>query len=550
MIRSRTNQMQLTIFSVEDYHEKNESRNYNLPSKEIVISDSVLHKLQNYTLNDYIRDVETLGLEQTWDIICEFVLHNHSYASFLNINNFGELYEIGLAIQDKQQKKDSGQYYTPEDVAKVMGNWLNDCEGYNICDVACGTGKLILTFLEIVGEEEARKIIAQGRLYLYDLDHVALHICKTALAIKYGTDIAENIHTLYCDFLDKGIVLPANTKVISNPPYAAITKYENSWIISDVIAQTKEYYSAFMEKVFLQADSVVIITPFSFISGNKFYPLRKLMCEQGSGFIVSFDNVPGTIFNGRKQGIFNTNTSNSVRAAITVFRRNTQTLGFRTTHLIRFKAIERANLLDNRYLESLLSPEYQRVDATNPMFKKIDSRLIHIYNKWIEASHATLKTLLSDKGIYTISMPNTCRYFTVASDNKMNRKGQITLAFSDIDKFSYAFCLINSSFAYWHWRIYDGGITYPIGLLEELPIFFDKLAAEDKAFFNDVAAEMIANVNEYIVTKNNVGIQENIKYPRKYRDMINQRFFEILNINNQVDILDLVHSNMALEINV
>ncbi len=547
---ARANKMQLTIFSVAEYHEKNEIRNYNLPNKEVIISDLLLHRLQNYTLDEYIQDVETLGLEQTWDVICEYVLHNHVDDSFLNINNFGELYETGLALQDKQQKKKSGQYYTPEDVARVMGSWLNDCEGYNICDVACGTGKLILVFLEIVGHEEAKKIIEQGRLYLYDLDAVALRICQTSLAIKYGADITKNVHTICCDFLDKRIVLPANAKVIANPPYASITKYENSWVISDIILQTKEYYAAFMEKVFLQADSVVIITPFSFISGNKYYDLRKLMCDQGSGFIVSFDNVPGTIFNGKKQGIFNTNTANSVRAAITVFKKNTEILGFRITHLIRFKAIERQQLLDNKYLESLLSPEYQRVDTTNPMFKKIDSRFIHIYNRWIEASNTTLKTLLSTKGDYTISMPNTCRYFTVASSNKMNRKGQITLSFNDLDKFSYAFCLINSSFAYWHWRIYDGGITYPIGLLENLPVFFDKLTAEDKAFFNDVAADMIANVNEYIVTKNNVGVQENIKYPRKYRDMINGKIFEILHIDNHVDIFDIIHSNMALEVNV
>ena len=44
--------------------------------------------------------------------------------------------------------------------------------------------------------------------------------------------------------------------------------------------------------------------------------------NQYNGEIYSFDNVPGNIFCGRKHGIFNTNTSNSVRAAITVVRKD------------------------------------------------------------------------------------------------------------------------------------------------------------------------------------------------------------------------------------
>ena len=84
-----------------------------------------------------------------------------------------------------------------------------------------------------------------------------------------------------------------------------------------------------MEKIFTQSRSAVVITPFSFISGKKFYSLRKEMCDIGNGFIVSFDNVPGNIFCGRKQGIFNTNTANSVRAAITVFNKSNKLKGFK-----------------------------------------------------------------------------------------------------------------------------------------------------------------------------------------------------------------------------
>lgn len=40
-----------------------------------------------------------------------------------------------------------GKYYTPEDVASLLSNWLLPLDGINICDVGCGTGNLILNYL-------------------------------------------------------------------------------------------------------------------------------------------------------------------------------------------------------------------------------------------------------------------------------------------------------------------------------------------------------------------------------------------------------------------
>lgn len=76
--------------------------------------------LNDYDLIKYISDVENNGLKKTWSIICDFVLNSDCIPEFLNVNNFGELYEIGLATEDKILKKKSGQYYTPDDVANVM----------------------------------------------------------------------------------------------------------------------------------------------------------------------------------------------------------------------------------------------------------------------------------------------------------------------------------------------------------------------------------------------------------------------------------------------
>ncbi|MBQ9678476.1 MAG: N-6 DNA methylase [Prevotella sp.] len=518
---------------------------------EVVVnlSSPIVSKLKNYSLEYYVKDIETHGLKYTWDYICEYVLTYGENRAFLNIHNFGEMYEIGLAIQDKQQKKKNGQYYTPDDVALIMSEWFDSLEGQNLCDVGCGTGKLILTYLDYIGKERAIKLLKEGKVYLYDIDSVALKICKTALLLKYGKELNDVIHDIEGDFLSSNIKLPHNCKVISNPPYAAIQQVGLYWKNTMVLNDSRELYSIFMEKIINDSLSSIIITPYSFISGSKFYSLRRIL-NQYNGEIFSFDNVPGNIFCGRKHGIFNTNTSNSVRAAITIVRKNNSD-GFRLTPLIRFKSTERKALLQCKTLENFLSPKKQKISSDMPMYYKCFKELQPLYDCMIEkARHHILAELVSKSGKYTLSMPNTCRYFTSAISGKMNRSGQITLHFDDEKKFNYIYCLINSSFAYWHWRLFDGGITYPVSLLLKMPIFYESLTEEDHLFLKDIVKEMSSKADDYIVKKNNVGIQENIKYPRQYRDRINQRFLKILNLKVDNSTMDLIHSNMALKISV
>ena len=500
-------------------------------------------KFNQYSLEEYKKDILSEGLKVTWDKICFYVLNSDVKNEILSLQNLAELYEIGLEILDKQTKKVLGQYYTPDDVALVMANWLKIQKGKNVCDVACGTGKLILAYLDILGEDNAINLIKNGNLYLYDIDEIALNICVTIILLKYGKEMKPFINVISGDFLSNKISLPNNCKVISNPPYATIDVLKEEWEKTDVALNTKELYSMFMGKIINQSESSVIITPYSFIGGNKFYSLRKMMNDY-NGFIVSFDNVPGNIFRGKKHGVFNTNTSNSVRAAITIVENVVNKNGFRTTPLIRFKNEERKKLLQTDVLESFISNEYQIVSKEKPMYYKCSKELNDIWELWQEKSTKNLGDYISQNGQNIISVPKTCRYFTTASNGLMKRNGQIILNIEDKDVFYYVYCLINSSFAYWYWRLYDGGITYPRGLMLNMPVFYDKLTKEDKDFFKDIATEMINNSNKYIVTKNNIGIQENIKFPVEYRDKINVKILEILGCKNITpSIFDDIHRN-------
>lgn len=503
-----------------------------------------MSKKSVYTIDNYKMDIDKYGLSKTWHRILSKIIKNNLNSELFIIDNFGELYEIGLEYDNIISKKETGKYYTPKDVANVMAKWLIPLQGSKVCDVACGVGNLILSYLDLLDKNEAYRLIDTNSIYLYDTDATALEICKYSIAIKYGIELLPKINTKKCDFLDKSIELPNDCKVISNPPYYKISEIKKEWCITEVIKDSREYYSAFMEKIMSKSCSSVIITPYSFMGSKKFYSLRIKM-NKYNGFIVSFDNVPGNIFNGRKHGIFNTNNTNSVRAAITVVENNDGKKGFRLSPLIRFKSEERETLLNCDILKSFVTEKYQKITTKNRNYYKCFNELMEIFNAWNKSSNKKLSDILATtNNNLPIYLPTTCRYFTVGSKKNLNRTGKRIIYAKNKELFDYIYCLINSTFCYWHWRIYDGGINCPLTTLSSIPVFYDRMSSENKERIHQIAKEMINEESNYLVYKMNAGKkQENIKFPKKYRKEINEIFLKTINSSSNASILNKVHSS-------
>ncbi len=503
--------------------------------------------MENYTINNYIIDIDKFGLKKTWHTILSKTLNKAFSSDLFTIDNYGELYEIGLEHVNKINKKEMGKYYTPRDVSDVMSKWLKQLKGDNVCDVGCGSGNLILAYLDNLNKSDAIQLISNGNIYLYDLDEIALEICKYSIAIKYGKEYLRKIHAKHCDFLDKDVKLPKNSKVISNPPYYKIVENGNNWKITNVISDSRELYSAFIEKIITQSDSSVIITPYSFIGSGKFYSLRKIM-NKYNGFVVSFDNVPGNIFNGRKHGIFNSNKGNSVRAAITVVENRENVKGFRFSPLIRFKTEERNKMLNNNVLYSLINDRYQAVDSKHKAYYKCHSDLLNILDVWEKKSHKKMSNLIEQNTGNEIYLPTTCRYFTVGSKRNLLRDGKRVIKVKNKNTYNYVYCMMNSTFAYWYWRLYDGGINCPLTIINTIPVFLDLFNEKQLNKMNSLAEEMQRKEKDYLVYKVNAGKkQENIKFPKKYRNEINKLFFDVLGIDENISILNKIHSSSLFE---
>lgn len=498
----------------------------------------------DYTIDKYREDLDTFGLRKVWEEIIEFRKKYTVIPSLLHTDNLGSLYEHGLAYIDKNNKKEQGVYYTPSDVAKVLSDYLVKLNGENVCDVCCGVGNLILAYLRKIGAEKSEELLKNGYLYLYDKDELAIDICKCRIGLYCGFEYIDRINVVVGDFLDKSIHLPENSKVISNPPYYKITDMSENWEISDIMKDNKEFYSAFIEKIMKESKSSVLITPFSFIGGDKFYSLREFMNDY-NGFILSFDNIPGNIFKGRKEGVFNSNLANSVRAAILVVENKENVKGFRVSPLIRFSAEERDRLLKSSILYDLVGSEYQIISKTNKKYYKCFGDLIELYKDWVDYSDGLFADILSKKETeYCLDMPKTCRYFVSATKKNLDRSGKTQLYFKDLESFEFAYCLLNSSFAYWYWRLYDGGITYPDKLLKSIPIFYNKLSSNYKKEVHILATEIMANEEKYLVYKKNANeMQENVKFPVEYRNRLNELFLRVLNSSCKTQVFNKIHSN-------
>lgn len=405
-----------------------------------------------------------------------------------------ELYEAYLAETNKDSKKSLGQYYTPKDVSTFVAKefWKLYEDGDNIADVCCGCGNLVVSLLE--------QRFVKTHIYLYDIDETALKIAYTRL--KQYID-EEFIHLIQCDFLDEDIELPKNTVSISNPPYGRPEKDYLFFQTSD----TNNLYALLTEKIVKQSKNAVFIIPQSFTSGAKYQSLRDVLSLYG-GDCYCFDNVPATIFCGRKKGIFNTNTSNSVRTSFLIVDKRQN--GYRLTPLLRFKAEERDRMFEE--LQSFLGQK-RRKD-----WLKVPATLENFIEGWMKNSLCVGDVIETNKSLQKeelkLVIPSTPRYYLSAVRKDLSRASKIVIYAKTRELFDTLYLCLNSSVFYLWWRMRDGELS----LKEEDLLSFPIQLIDNHSYVDN----LIALEEEYTTTKKNAGkINENVKFPESVRDEIN-----------------------------
>ena len=148
--------------------------------------------------------------------------------------------------------------------------------------------------------------------------------------------------------------------------------------------------------------------------------------------------------------------------------------GIRVAGMVRFRNGERDKVLEPKFFDDLIGDVAQRPksDRYAKCFPSLEPLLV----AWkLAGLHNSFGSYLNPNGKYALNFATTCRYHTVAYVSDLFRSGKRTLRFNDEETRDLAYCFLNSSFCYWHWRLYDGEITYQKGMLDNLPVFFKKL---------------------------------------------------------------------------
>ena len=201
----------------------------------------------------------------------EYILYNFNIVSSSD-DVLGHIYQ---SIQSQENRKDAGQYYTPNKVVnfiidKIEIN-LSGNKELKIIDPACGSGQfLILAYDKLleqyknigIDENTAHKNIVEKHLFGIDIDPIACVLAKANLVLKNPfVSVEPNIFTN--DFLKKDYGLIESDPfesiykkfdfVVGNPPWgASLTKenkkyFEKYYDIGEVGLNT---FTLFMERSF------------------------------------------------------------------------------------------------------------------------------------------------------------------------------------------------------------------------------------------------------------------------------------------------------------
>jgi hypothetical protein len=504
-------------------------------------------EVTSFSLEEYEWSINVFGIEDTWSHILSIISINSINSlcnTLLNFDNLSELYEIGLALSNKIDKKEMGKYYTPTDVASVMAELLLENDNISeLVDVGCGTGNLVVEVIKkLVNKKnfDLNNFILNRHLWLYDMDKTAIDICVSKIEMILGYRVKEYINIVVGDFLSKNIVLPKSCTVITNPPYCRIKEIDSSWDESEIIVESKDLYSSFMDKITNYCKNAVIVSPQSYLVADKFASLRTKLSNNFYGEIFSFDNVPGTLFNGRKHGIFNTNSSNGVRASITSIKKNGH-FGFKLTHLIRFKTEQRNEVINLTFLRSKLGESIQDLKMPVKSFKIFESFIRDIFY----SSNKKISDLLEmekekQKKELKLIVSSSARYYILGSKMELDRNGFYTIFAKDIASFNILYSLLNSSYIYMWWRFLDGGILFSKRNLLRIPINEEIISKVDN--LDSIITKMINSESKYLTYKKNAGkAQESIKFPIEYRDELNKVLFPEFAGN-----FELLHNNFEV----
>ena len=374
-----------------------------------------------------------------------------------------ELAELELTYgngnKDEQNRKKTGSYYTPNDVAYLFWrqfdycfDLLNKCKSTEFIsnsvfiEPSAGAGILIFSLLHyLLINKIPIKSIAEIKFYIIDINSNCIDWIKHQFdLIQNTTGVVFNNLIYYCtNFIDLQLSIESMNKIyFGNPPFISNKNgefYKNS-------------FAEFLDKSifsFRNFDAVQYILPLSFSFSREYDSLRKKVLSLGRNLYIShYDNIPDGLFKSGKPGNMNTNKSNSQRCSI-VSISNSQGGKLFSTNLRKWNAKDR-----DGFLKSI--PEFQ--DSTKYNF---DTQIPRPYSKKIlnylsqPLYQLRLRDFLCNEGSEHVSVGTLSRNYIPFKENTVINAHRFHFK-NDEDKYTFI-CIVASELFFEYWKTVGDG---------------------------------------------------------------------------------------------
>jgi hypothetical protein len=174
---------------------------------------------------------------------------------------------------------------------------------------------------------------------------------------------------------------------------------------------------------------------------------------------------------------------------------------------MRWKSEDRAKLLSNAKVF------LARVSFSEHFFPKVNSVFKDLFHEMTKPGTQTVGDLLSPDGQYGLYIPSSPRYFISALKSPVDRVSMHLLKFPNIESRDRAYLVLNSSLAYWWWRVKDGGMTLALSTVLSTPV------PKFRAHPSLVEKLELSEISSKVYKKNAGASRENVKHSR---DLISQ----------------------------